>query len=119
MKRAILTALYSALTFPSNLWTAHKLRRNGWTPAKQGKWQKRIAYGQESYTVRYYPSAAIEEIEKEEKATRWNPGNKVVQDHRTGRVNHSRTNRERKKRGLPTPWNPLMAADEIKGRPVK
>ncbi len=35
---------------------------------------------------------------------KWNPGNKVVQDHRDGTIHYERTNIERAKRGLPVPW---------------
>lgn len=43
----------------------------------------------------------------------WNPGNKVVQDHRDGTIDPERTNVERAKRGLPTPWTPEMAEAEV------
>lgn len=39
---------------------------------------------------------------------KWNPWNKVVQDHRDGHVHEDLTNIERAKRGLPTPWNSDM-----------
>lgn len=45
-------------------------------------------------------------------AIMWNPGNKVVQDHRDGTVYHDLTNNERAARGLPTPWTPEMAEAE-------
>lgn len=44
---------------------------------------------------------------------RWNPGNKVVQNHQTGTIYHRRTNVERRKRGLPTPWVPAMADKDV------
>jgi hypothetical protein len=34
---------------------------------------------------------------------KWNPYNKVVQDHRDGTIDYGATNRERAKRGLPVP----------------
>lgn len=43
----------------------------------------------------------------------WNPYNKVVQDHRDGTIDHEATNRERKKRGLPTPWTPALGDIEV------
>lgn len=49
---------------------------------------------------------------------KWNPWNKVVQDHRDGTIDHERTNVERAKRGLPTPWTPQMADVEVHERPV-
>ena len=47
----------------------------------------------------------------------WNGYNKVVQDHRDGTIHHDLTNTERAKRGLPTPWTPEMADDEVFARP--
>lgn len=44
---------------------------------------------------------------------KWNPWNKVVQDHRDGTVDHERTNVERAQRGLPVPWTPKMAKTEV------
>lgn len=44
---------------------------------------------------------------------KWNPGNKVVQDHRDGTIDHAGTNIERAKRGLPTPWTPDMAERDV------
>ena len=112
--KTILTALLCLIEFPRHIMTAHKLRKNGWTPSKDGKWQKQITYGTDNWTLNYSVEGALEEIEKEDKATHWNPGNKVVQDHRDGKVNHDRTNKERKKRGLPVPWEPWMAAQETR-----
>lgn len=43
---------------------------------------------------------------KRHPAIHWNPGNKVVQDHRTGKIRPRLTNKERKSRGLPVPWKP-------------
>jgi hypothetical protein len=37
---------------------------------------------------------------------KWNPWNKVVQDHRDGTVHHELTNVARQARGLPAPWTP-------------
>jgi hypothetical protein len=48
---------------------------------------------------------------------KWNPWNKVVQDHRDGTVHHELTNIERGKRGLPTPWTPEMADTEVHEAP--
>jgi len=48
----------------------------------------------------------------------WNPYNKVVQDHRDGTIHHDATNRERAKRGLPTPWTPDMGDVEVHRPPV-
>lgn len=42
----------------------------------------------------------------------WNPGNKVVQDYRDGRIIQPDTDIERGKRGLPIPWLPSMAERE-------
>ncbi len=47
----------------------------------------------------------------------WNGYNKVVQDHRDGTIHHDLTNAERAKRGLPTPWTPEMADDEVMAQP--
>jgi hypothetical protein len=49
---------------------------------------------------------------------KWNPCNKVVQDHRDGTIKPRLTNRERKLRGLPVPWNPRMGGKEVRERPV-
>jgi hypothetical protein len=49
---------------------------------------------------------------------KWNPWNKVVQDHRDGTILHAETNVERAKRGLPTPWTPDMADAEVWQPPV-
>ncbi len=49
---------------------------------------------------------------------KWNPFNKVVQDHRDGTIDHDATNRERQARGLPTPWTPKMAETECHEAPV-
>lgn len=45
---------------------------------------------------------------KKDRPIRWNPFNKVVQDHRDGSIYIDRTNRERAKRGLPVPWSHKM-----------
>lgn len=42
----------------------------------------------------------------------WNPGNKVVHDHRNGAIIQPDTDQERAKRGLPVPWTPEMAEKE-------
>lgn len=49
---------------------------------------------------------------------KWNPYNKVVQDHRDGTIKPRLTNRERAKRNLPVPWKPEMGVKEIKERPI-
>ena len=49
---------------------------------------------------------------------KWNPWNKVVQDHRDGTVYDERTNAERSLRGLPTPWSPDFANEEVHQPPV-
>lgn len=49
---------------------------------------------------------------------RWNPYNKVVQDHRDGTIDHAATDRERARRGLPVPWTPEMADVEVREAPV-
>ncbi len=46
-------------------------------------------------------------------AIKWNPFNKVVQDHRDGVIDHRLTNIERAKRGLPVPWTPKLAESEV------
>lgn len=45
---------------------------------------------------------------------KWNPGNKVVQDHRDGTVDVTLTNIERAKRNLPIPWTPEMGEAEVR-----
>lgn len=57
-------------------------------------------------------------IRKGEGPIMWNPFNKVVQDHRDGTIYTSRTNKERKKRGLPVPWKPEMGNKEATASPV-
>lgn len=49
---------------------------------------------------------------------KWNPWNKVVQDHRNGEIIQPDTDNERAKRGLPVPWSPEIAATEIEDAPV-
>lgn len=49
---------------------------------------------------------------------KWNPWNKVVQDHRDGTIHRDLTNTERSKRGLPTPWTPEMGDAECRQAPV-
>lgn len=44
----------------------------------------------------------------------WNPGNKVVQNHRTGDIIQPDTDIERAKRGLPVPWKPDYAERETR-----
>lgn len=117
--KTLLVAIFALLTFPASLIRAIHLRRHGWKRGKDGKWSKQIRYGQDNYTLNYSMEGALEEIEKDRAATKWNPYNKVVQDHRDGRVDHRRTNQERMKRGLPTPWEPWMAEMELKSSPIK
>ncbi len=38
----------------------------------------------------------------------WNPYNKVVQSHRSGKLYANLTNLERSKRNLPVPWAPTL-----------
>ena len=49
---------------------------------------------------------------------KWNPWNRVVQDHRDGTIRHDLTNQARAKRGLPVPWTPEIATAEIEAAPV-
>jgi hypothetical protein len=49
---------------------------------------------------------------------KWNPYNKVVQDHHDGTIDHEATNRERAKRGLPVPWRPEMGKKEVREKPA-
>lgn len=49
---------------------------------------------------------------------KWNPWNKVVQDHRDGSIHMERTNIERAVRGLPVPWTPAMADEEVHEKAV-
>ncbi len=64
----------------------------------------------------------VEEVETKTQnlgpAIKWNPFNKVVQDHRDGTIDQEATNREREARGLPVPWTPTMAATECHEAPV-
>jgi hypothetical protein len=48
----------------------------------------------------------------------WNPWNKVVQDHRTGAIDHARTDAERAARGLPVPWTPVIGDYEVHEAPA-
>lgn len=49
---------------------------------------------------------------------KWNPYNKVVQDHRDGTIHAGATNTERALRGMPTPWTPEMSDTEVHQAPV-
>lgn len=49
---------------------------------------------------------------------KWNPFNKVVQDHRDGTVHRESTDIERSLRGLKVPWNPSMADKECRQAPI-
>lgn len=44
----------------------------------------------------------------------WNPGNKVVHDHRNGEIIQPDTDIERAKRGLPVPWKAEYAEAETR-----
>ena len=112
--------LSGIIAFPVVLFATFYLRAKGWKyNRKSEKWEKTMAFGEDTWTIRHTTEGALEEIRKEKEATKWNPWNKVVQDHRNGRVDHRRTNRERKKRGLPTPWHPSMADKEMRKGPIK
>lgn len=56
----------------------------------------------------------IERLIREETGIFWNPGNKVVQSHRDGTIDHEETNRARAARGLPVPWTAKMAERETR-----
>ena len=49
---------------------------------------------------------------------KWNPWNKVVQDHRDGTIHRDLTNEARQKRGLPVPWTSEMGSVEVHQKPV-
>ena len=49
---------------------------------------------------------------------KWNPWNKVVQDHRDGTIHHEATNEALAVRGLLTPWHPGLAETEPFQPPV-
>lgn len=49
---------------------------------------------------------------------KWNPWNKVVQDHRDGTIDHEQTNLERKRRGLQVPWTPEIGGRECYEAPI-
>jgi hypothetical protein len=48
----------------------------------------------------------------------WNPFNKVVQDHRDGMIHLGPTNKVRKFLGMPVPWTPQLANEDVKTGPV-
>lgn len=48
----------------------------------------------------------------------WNPYNKMVLDHHSGVVYEARTNVERARRGLPTPWTWALFDQEVKQPPI-
>ena len=54
----------------------------------------------------------------DEDPVKWNPYNKVVQDHRDGTIDYEATDRERAKRGLPIPWTPRIGDKEVREKPV-
>lgn len=47
-------------------------------------------------------------------AVQWNPGNKVVQDHRDGTIHERLTNAARLIRGLRVPWKPEYGDEETR-----
>ena len=49
---------------------------------------------------------------------RWNPFNKVVQDHRDGTIDVEVTNAVREAKGLTIPWTPEIAEIEVHKKPV-
>jgi hypothetical protein len=49
---------------------------------------------------------------------KWNPWNKVVQDHRDGIILQAQTDSEREKRGLPVPWTSEMGSIEVHEQPI-
>lgn len=49
---------------------------------------------------------------------RWNPFNKVVQDHRNGTIDITATNALRESKGLSTPWTPEIAELEVHQKPI-
>lgn len=49
---------------------------------------------------------------------KWNPFNKVVQDHNTGAVDIAETDIIRQKLGLPIPWEPKMVQFELQLPPI-
>lgn len=51
-------------------------------------------------------------------AIKWNPWNKVVQDHRDGTIDEIATNIIRSKLGLPVPWKPSLAELECRLPPI-
>lgn len=50
---------------------------------------------------------------------RWNPYNKVVQDHQDGKIFHDETNYVRGKLGLPIPWTSDMGIRDVRSKPVE
>lgn len=52
--------------------------------------------------------------QERENPIRWNPYNKVVQDHRDGTILHILTNEERAKRGMAVPWTPEISEREVR-----
>jgi hypothetical protein len=60
----------------------------------------------------------IWKAEELHKAIKWNPYNKVVQDHRDGTVHQGLTDHERSKRDLRVPWYPGLASEEVHWPPI-
>ena len=51
-------------------------------------------------------------------AIHWNPWNKVVQDHRDGKIMPTFTNFVRRELGLEVPWTPDLASKEVGEPPI-
>lgn len=49
---------------------------------------------------------------------KWNPFNKVVQDHRDGTIHREATDVERAARGLRVPWSPSFGEKECREAPA-
>jgi hypothetical protein len=62
--------------------------------------------------------AEVETGIRDDNPVKWNPFNKVVQDHRDGTIDVKATNRERRRRGLKTPWSAALADAEVRQAPV-
>lgn len=74
-------------------------------------------YNVDSYFCQ--PNPPTPSLVPDPSAVFWNKYNKVVQDHRDGTIDHERTNEERSKRGLPTPWTPEMGEVEHREPPIE
>lgn len=58
--------------------------------------------------------ADIDTSKKPGNPIHWNPGNKVVHDHRNGSIIQPDTDNERAKRGLRVPWKPEYGEEETR-----